>query len=389
MCYAAENLPMRKEAEFFKKVVDYANEAKINFVEMVMEFMSTLKTKEIAIWGFAFKKGTSDTRYSPAIDVCRKLLEHGAHLRIHDPHVRRAYIHKHFRRGVSVVETPSQATEGADAIWLTLLRRMLLERSTLVRHTPDEEHPDEDDFNEYDSDEDPEWLRPELRREGEVGTSVLKYYSSCVTWNGRLHIFLGSSQGQYQEKPTLPFVPGSDYSGVIESVGAHVSKFKVGDRVCSFAALGTFAHFIVADQNDLFLIPDGCDLVTAGALPVAFGTSHVALVHRAQLGSGQVLLVLGAAGGVGLSAVQIGKVCGAVVIAVARGAEKVQFLKSLGVDHVVDLSKDSIIESVKGFLKARKLKGVDVLYDPVGGKPTKRKHEAAELGGKNIGHRIR
>lgn len=177
--------------------------------------------------------------------------------------------------------------------------------------------------------------------------------------------------GKYQEKPPLPFVPGSDYSGVVESVGNGVSRFKVGDRVCSFAALGSFAEMIVAEEKDLYLVPDGCDLVAAGALPVAFGTSHVALVHRAKLGPGQVLLVLGAAGGVGLSAVQIGKVCGSIVIAVARGAEKVRFLESLGVDHVVDLSKGNIIESVKGFLKARKLKGVDVLYDPVGGKLTK------------------
>ncbi|MCL7029237.1 hypothetical protein MKW94_025325, partial [Papaver nudicaule] len=85
----------------------------------------------------------------------------------------------------------------------------------------------------------------------------------------------------------------------------------------------------------------------------------------------QVLLVLGAAGGVGLAAVQIGKVCGAIVIAVARGTEKVESLKSLGVDHVVDLTNGSVIESVKEFLKVRKLKGVDVLYDPVGGKLTK------------------
>ncbi|KAH9767636.1 PKS ER domain-containing protein [Citrus sinensis] len=174
--------------------------------------------------------------------------------------------------------------------------------------------------------------------------------------------------GKYQEKPPLPFVPGSDYSGTVDAVGPNVSNFKVGDTVCGFAALGSFAQFIVADQ---FPVPKGCDLLAAAALPVAFGTSHVALVHRAQLSSGQVLLVLGAAGGVGVAAVQIGKVCGATIIAVARGAEKIKFLKSLGVDHVVDLSNESVIPSVKEFLKARKLKGVDVLYDPVGGKLTK------------------
>ncbi|KAL6982267.1 NADPH:quinone reductase [Sarracenia purpurea var. burkii] len=126
---------------------------------------------------------------------------------------------------------------------------------------------------------------------------------------------------------------------------------------------------VLIDQR--YRVPDGCDLVAAGALPVAYGTSHVALAHRARLSSGQVLLVLGAAGGVGVSAVQIGKAYGAIVIAVARGAEKVQFLRLLGVDHVVDLSEGSVTESIRGFLKGRKLKGVDVLYDPVGGKLTK------------------
>ncbi|GMI90516.1 hypothetical protein like AT3G56460 [Hibiscus trionum] len=177
--------------------------------------------------------------------------------------------------------------------------------------------------------------------------------------------------GNYQEKPPLPFIPGSDYAGTVHAVGTSVTKFKVGDPVCSFAALGSYASFIVQDQSLLFGLPKGCDLVAAAALPVAFGTSHVALVHRANLTSSQVLLVLGAAGGVGVSAVQIGKVCSAVVIAVARGAEKVQFLKSLGVDHVVDLSNQNLTASVKEFLKSRNLKGVDVLYDPVGGKLTK------------------
>ncbi|XP_057458621.1 uncharacterized protein LOC130749299 [Lotus japonicus] len=177
--------------------------------------------------------------------------------------------------------------------------------------------------------------------------------------------------GKYQEKPTLPFIPGSDYSGIVDAVGSKVESFRVGDPVCSFIALGSFAEYLVVDETQLFRVPDGCDLVSAGALAVAFGTSHVALVHRAQLTSGQVLLVLGAAGGVGLAAVQIGKACGAIVIAVARGAEKVQLLKSHGVDHVVDLTNENVTESVKEFLKARKLKGIDVLYDPVGGKLTK------------------
>ncbi|KAK8258765.1 hypothetical protein V6Z11_D13G010900 [Gossypium hirsutum] len=174
-------------------------------------------------------------------------------------------------------------------------------------------------------------------------------------------------QGKYQEKHPLPFIPGSDYAGIVNAVGPSVSKFKVGDYVCAFSPVGSYATFIVQDQSQLFEVPKGCDLVAAAGLPIAFVTSHLTLVHRANLTSSQVLLVLGAAGGVGLAAVQIGKICGAVVIAVARGAEKVQLLKSLGVDHVVDLMNQNVTASVKEFLKSRNLKGVDVLYDPVGG----------------------
>uniref|UniRef100_A0ACD5V7C6 Uncharacterized protein n=1 Tax=Avena sativa TaxID=4498 RepID=A0ACD5V7C6_AVESA len=175
-------------------------------------------------------------------------------------------------------------------------------------------------------------------------------------------------QGKYQERPPLPFVLGSDYAGVVDAVGPGVRKFRLGDRVCSFASIGSFAEFLVTEEKGLFAVPDGCDLVAAGALPVAFGTSHLALVQRAQLKSGQVLLVLGAAGGVGVASVQIGKVIGATVIAVARGTGKFHYLKSIGADHVIDSSQENVIESAKSFLKARGLKGVDVLYDSVGGK---------------------
>ncbi|CAN6467543.1 unnamed protein product [Victoria cruziana] len=173
-----------------------------------------------------------------------------------------------------------------------------------------------------------------------------------------------------------------NYANYLQILGSGVRKFKVGDRVCSFAPLGSFAAFIVAEERDLYLVPDGCDLVAAGALTVAFGTSHVALVHRANLTAGQVLLVLGAAGGVGLSAVQIGKVCGATVIAVARGPDKLQFLKTMGADHVIDTNRESIIDSARTFLKGRGLKGVDVLYDPVGGKPLKESLKLLNWGAK-------
>ncbi|KAL0341174.1 UNVERIFIED_CONTAM: Quinone oxidoreductase-like protein 2 [Sesamum radiatum] len=177
--------------------------------------------------------------------------------------------------------------------------------------------------------------------------------------------------GKYQEKLPFAFCSGLRLLGhrrgcgtrshQVQNRGSGVAR-NVGNKLLQNKSLRRVRKF---------LVPEGCDLVAAGALPVAYGTSHVALVHRAHLCAGQVLLVLGAAGGVGVSAIQIGKVCGAIVIAVARGDEKAQFLKSLGVDFVVDVSKENVIESVKGFLKTKRLKGVDVLYDPVGGKLTK------------------
>jgi len=174
--------------------------------------------------------------------------------------------------------------------------------------------------------------------------------------------------GKYQEKPPLPFVLGSDFSGVVEAVGKGVTRVKVGDRVCAITGQDSYAEKVVLDEKELFVVPPGCDLIAAGGLPVAFGTSHLGLVHRAGISRGQVLLVLGAAGGVGLSAVQIGKICGAIVIAVARGPEKERLLKSLGADHVVDSTSSNIIPNVREYLKSRNLKGVDILYDPVGGK---------------------
>ncbi|KAI5069162.1 hypothetical protein GOP47_0015463 [Adiantum capillus-veneris] len=174
--------------------------------------------------------------------------------------------------------------------------------------------------------------------------------------------------GQYQERPPLPFVPGSDFAGIVEEVGADVTSVRIGDAVCGVGDVGSFAEEHVLEANKVFLVPDGCDLVATAGLPVAFGTSHLAITHRARLRPGQVLLVLGAAGGVGLAAVQIGKVCGAIVIAAARGKEKAELLKSVGADLVVDPSDGSLIKSVQSFLKGKKLRGVDVLYDPVGGK---------------------
>lgn len=192
---------------------------------------------------------------------------------------------------------------------------------------------------------------------------VVRVVASSVNFATGLQV-----EGKYQEKPPLPYVPGEDFSGRVVAVGDKVARVKVGDAVCGVATGGAFAEELVVDESSVYKVPEGCDLLQAGGLPIAFGTSHVALVHRANLQPGQVLLVLGAGGGVGASAVQIGKLLGAVVIGVARGQEKAELLRTLGADLVVDPSDGGLINSVKAFLKSRKLRGVDVLYDPVGGK---------------------
>ncbi|CAM6114391.1 unnamed protein product [Calypogeia fissa] len=207
------------------------------------------------------------------------------------------------------------------------------------------------------------WPRPKLATPTSVRVQVK---ATSVNFSTVLIL-----QGLYQEKPKLPFVPGGDFSGIVTEIGEKVTKVKVGDRVCGYVDYGSFAEEFVVDQLNLLIVPPGSDLVAAGGFPVVFGTSHVALGHRANLQPGQVLLVLGAAGGVGLAAVQLGKLMGATVIAAARGNQKLELLKSIGADFVLDPSENGIIQPVREFLKSRKLKGVDVLYDPVGGKQHK------------------
>eukprot|EP00271_Cylindrocystis_brebissonii_P017530 TRINITY_DN4598_c0_g1_i1.p1 TRINITY_DN4598_c0_g1~~TRINITY_DN4598_c0_g1_i1.p1 ORF type:complete len:372 (-),score=74.50 TRINITY_DN4598_c0_g1_i1:660-1775(-) len=179
--------------------------------------------------------------------------------------------------------------------------------------------------------------------------------------------------GKYQERPPLPFIPGCEVSGHITEVGPAVGeRLQVGARVCAVVGTGGFAEEVICDMHAVFALPARCRLLGAAGLPVAFGTAHLALVHRAGLQRGQVLLILGAAGGVGMAAVQIGKLCGATVIACARGASKAGFLRGLGADCVVDTSAvakagGSLREMVKAFLRERQRSGVDVLLDPVGG----------------------
>jgi NADPH2:quinone reductase len=170
--------------------------------------------------------------------------------------------------------------------------------------------------------------------------------------------------GQYQEKPAFPFTPGAEAGGVVTEIGAGVKGLKPGDRVMALTGLGAFAEQAVVDAAKVMRIPDKMDFASAAAFPVAYGTSHGALEWRARLQPGEWLLVTGAAGGVGLTAVEIGKALGAKVIACAGGADKLAIAQQHGADQLIDYSKDDIRERVKAITGG---KGVNVVYDPVGG----------------------
>jgi NADPH2:quinone reductase len=171
-------------------------------------------------------------------------------------------------------------------------------------------------------------------------------------------------QGKYQYKPELPFTPGNEVAGVVRAVGDGVSAFKPGDRVIAFSAHGGFAEQLTVPAHALMPMPPGMDFDTAAAITLTYGTSHHAVVDRAALQAGETMLVLGAAGGVGLAAIEIGKALGARVIAAASSDEKLAVCKAHGADVLINYSTEDLRAAVKA---ATGGKGPDVVYDPVGG----------------------
>ena len=167
--------------------------------------------------------------------------------------------------------------------------------------------------------------------------------------------------GTYQDTPDAPFTLGMEVAGEVNALGEGVSHLSVGDRVAVFGGAGGLAEQGVYDARRVVQLPEQMSFEHAAAFQIAYGTSHVALDYRAKLREGETLVVLGAAGGVGLTAVEIGKLMGATVIAVARGADKLEVAKKAGADHLIDANTDDL----RGALKA--LGGADVVYDPVGG----------------------
>ncbi|WP_040544695.1 NADPH:quinone oxidoreductase family protein [Salipiger bermudensis] len=168
-------------------------------------------------------------------------------------------------------------------------------------------------------------------------------------------------EGKYQDTPKVPFTMGMEVAGTIDTVGTGVTGFAPGDRVAVFGGKGGLAEYGVFDAARAVKIPDSMSFEDAAAFQIAYGTSHLALDHRARLQPGETLLVLGAAGGVGLTAVEIGKLMGATVIACARGPEKLEVARQAGADHLIDARTEDIREAVLA------LGGSDVVYDAVGG----------------------
>jgi len=170
--------------------------------------------------------------------------------------------------------------------------------------------------------------------------------------------------GRYQTRPDLPFSPGLETAGVVSACGPGVTRLAPGDRVMAILAYGGLAEMAVAPESETFAIPTGMSFDEAGGFPVAYISSHVAIRWQGRLEAGETLLVLGAAGGVGLTAVEIGKAMGARVIAAASTPEKLAVARDRGADELVNYSTDTLTERVMELTGGR---GADVCFDPVGG----------------------
>jgi NADPH2:quinone reductase len=171
-------------------------------------------------------------------------------------------------------------------------------------------------------------------------------------------------QNKYQMKPALPFVPGSEYAGIVQAVGEGVKHLQVGQAVACLSGTGGFGTHTLAPAALCMPLPPGFPMVDAAAFIMIYATSYHALIDRAALKAGETVLVLGAAGGVGTSAIQIAKAAGARVIAAASTDEKCALCKSIGADETINYSKENLRDALKALTGG---KGPDVIYDPVGG----------------------
>jgi NADPH2:quinone reductase len=191
------------------------------------------------------------------------------------------------------------------------------------------------------------------------GQVVVKVKAASVKFSDTLLI-----QNKYQTKPELPFVPGGEVTGVITAVGAGVEGWKVGDRVNAQTTYGGYADEVLAEVERVTPLPAGIEFAAATGLSSTYGTAYYALVDRGQLRAGETLLVLGASGGVGLAAVEVGKVLGAKVIACASSEEKLAVCRAKGADETINYVAEDMRARVKAITRGN---GVDVIVDPVGG----------------------
>lgn len=186
------------------------------------------------------------------------------------------------------------------------------------------------------------------------------------------------SRGLYQIRPPLPFAPGGEIAGRVAALGEGVTDFEVGDRVLALTFFGGFASQVAVPAAQLTRVPESMELETAGVFAFTYATSFHALVDRGRLVAGERLLVLGAAGGVGLAAVEIGAALGAEVVAAASSEEKLALCAAHGAKHLIDYTKQDLKEALKA------LGGVDVVYDPVGGPYSEPSLRALRPGGRHL-----
>jgi NADPH2:quinone reductase len=191
------------------------------------------------------------------------------------------------------------------------------------------------------------------------GTVIVDVIAAGINFHDGLIV-----QGKYQTKPTLPFSPGSEVTGVVRKVGEDVAGLSIGDRVLAFCGIGGYAEAVAVPATQIWRLPETVDCVRAAGFIVSYGTAWHALRDRAGLRRGETLLVLGAAGGVGLAAVELGKLLGAHVIAAASSPNKLALAREHGADNTIDHTTENLRQRVKELTDGR---GVDVAYDPVGG----------------------
>jgi NADPH:quinone reductase len=194
------------------------------------------------------------------------------------------------------------------------------------------------------------------------GEALVKIHAAALNFFDTLII-----AGKYQFKPAPPFSPAAEFAGTVEALGQGVTSFKPGDRVLGYMTYGAAREFVAVDAGKLIKIPDALDFDRAAGLCITYGTTFHALKDRARLKAGESLAVLGASGGVGLAAVELGKIMGARVIACASSDDKLAFTRQHGADDAINYASEDIKE---GLRRVTGGKGADVTYDPVGGKYT-------------------